>query len=512
MRWWANGRSAGLPKHKTTPYYDNGVVQLYQTDARDLPLPDQSVHCVVTSPPYFGLRVYQDNDERGIGLEDSVEEYVDMLVQVFREVRRVLRDDGVLWLNMGDSYSDDSKWGGTTGGKHVSGLHGQTGVGRRKTSHGLAGGNRLGIPEHLVLALQADGWVWRDDVTWFKRAPMPESVDGTRWERCKVKVAKGEQIDDAFDHPGREHRDVGSFNDNDGQAQWSDCPGCAKCEVNDGLVLREGSWRTTQASEHIYMLTKGMGYYCDSEAVKQVSESGASDTKKMAEAATRIGGKNKHLIDGKSKASAATNIGRLRAVGKPGYRNRRSVWDDVKPEKYDSMVCPVCHRNFKSRVYERFPKVEDHPICPRCEAPLHGHFATFPSDLPRICIQVTTSEVGVCPDCGSQWARVVEKAKVGDHTPDKNLVTGRTLNSMGGQQEWDKHQGTKTLGWRPTCSCDAGEPVPATVLDPFAGTATTCLAAQRLGRHAVGVDLSPTYLTQGVVRLSEVPLPLGAGR
>ena len=74
-------------------HWSNGVVDLYQTDARNLPLPDQSVHCVVTSPPYFGLRVYQDNDDRGIGLEASIEAYVANLVDVFREVKRVLRDD-----------------------------------------------------------------------------------------------------------------------------------------------------------------------------------------------------------------------------------------------------------------------------------------------------------------------------------------------------------------------------------------------------------------------------------
>jgi len=91
-------------KH-TTPYFDNGVVCLYQADARSIPLDDQSVHCVVTSPPYFGLRVYAGNDNRGIGVETSVDAYVANMVDVFREVKRVLRDDGVCWLNLGDSYT-----------------------------------------------------------------------------------------------------------------------------------------------------------------------------------------------------------------------------------------------------------------------------------------------------------------------------------------------------------------------------------------------------------------------
>ena len=111
-----------------TPYWDNGPVQLYQADARSIPLPDHSVHCVVTSPPYFGLRVYKDNDDRGIGLESTVEDYIGNLVDVFREVRRVLRDDGVAWLNLGDSYGD--------------------------------GGDRLGIPERVVLALRESSACW----------------------------------------------------------------------------------------------------------------------------------------------------------------------------------------------------------------------------------------------------------------------------------------------------------------------------------------------------------------
>jgi hypothetical protein len=222
-----------------TPYWYNGPVQLYQADARSIPLPDQSVHCVVTSPPYFGLRVYKDNDDRGIGLESTVEDYIGNLVDVFREVRRVLRDDGVAWLNLGDSYGD--------------------------------GGDRLGIPERVVLALQADGWVWRDTIIWAKKSAMPESLAGWRWERCRVKTkAQPKAIYQAYamDPMTPTGRDSSGGVIYAERAEWSDCPGCPKCADNDGLVLRRGSWRTTQAHEYIYMLTKGMGYYADGEAVK----------------------------------------------------------------------------------------------------------------------------------------------------------------------------------------------------------------------------------------------------
>lgn len=141
-------------------------------------LPDASVHCVVTSPPYYGLRDYGVDGQ--IGLEDTPAEYVDRLVAVFREVRRVLRADGVCWLNIGDSYANDTKWGGNTGGKHAIGLHGKTNVGRGRKQTGAKPKDLLGIPWRLAFALQDDGWWLRQDVIWHKPNPMPESVT----DRC----------------------------------------------------------------------------------------------------------------------------------------------------------------------------------------------------------------------------------------------------------------------------------------------------------------------------------------
>src|SRR3954447_22825976 len=97
-------------------------------DSLRMLLPAGSVQTCVTSPPYFGLRDYGHGGQ--IGLEPTPDEFVAALVGVFREVRRVLRDDGTVWLNLGDSYANDSKWGGSSGGKHVAALHGSTGIGR----------------------------------------------------------------------------------------------------------------------------------------------------------------------------------------------------------------------------------------------------------------------------------------------------------------------------------------------------------------------------------------------
>jgi DNA modification methylase len=141
-------------------------------------LPDVCVRTCVTSPPYFGLRDY--GVEGQIGLEQTPEEYVSALVNVFREVRRILTDDGTLWLNLGDSYANDGKWGGSSGGKHVEALHGATGIGRGKKSTSLKPKDLIGIPWRVAFALQADGWYLRQDIIWHKPNPMPESVT----DRC----------------------------------------------------------------------------------------------------------------------------------------------------------------------------------------------------------------------------------------------------------------------------------------------------------------------------------------
>lgn len=137
-------------------------------------LPADHFDCVVTSPPYFGLRDYGVAGQ--IGLEDTPAAFVEEMVAVFREVWRVLRDDGTLWLNLGDSYANDTKWGGQTSGKHVNALQGNTGIGRRRSNTGLKSKDMMGIPWRVAFALQADGWYLRRDIIWHKLNPMPESV------------------------------------------------------------------------------------------------------------------------------------------------------------------------------------------------------------------------------------------------------------------------------------------------------------------------------------------------
>jgi DNA modification methylase len=158
-------------------WFKDDLTTLYHGDSLAVlrTLPSESVQCVVTSPPYWALRDY--GVEGQLGLEPTPEIYVEKMVEVFREVRRVLRNDGTLWLNIGDSYatkpcSDGSDFN-----------DGRSNRGKRKSGgipNGLKPKDLVGIPWMLAFALRSDGWYLRQDIVWAKKSPMPESVK----DRC----------------------------------------------------------------------------------------------------------------------------------------------------------------------------------------------------------------------------------------------------------------------------------------------------------------------------------------
>ncbi len=157
---------------------------IVNADARHLPIADSTVQCVVTSPPYYGLRDYGVSGQ--IGLEQTPDEYVAVLVAVFREVWRVLKDDGTLWLNLGDSFAGSgqgwshSKKQGSNKGAIQYGpdnIYGHPpGYISSKQDNGLKPKDLIGIPWMVAFALRADGWYLRSDIIWNKPNPMPESV------------------------------------------------------------------------------------------------------------------------------------------------------------------------------------------------------------------------------------------------------------------------------------------------------------------------------------------------
>ena len=244
------------------------------------------VNTIVTSPPYWGLRSYlpevHADKALEIGLEPTLPEFIAALVDVFDLCRQVLHDDGTAWVNMGDSYANDGKWGGASGGKHPKALHGNTGIGRRKVSTGLKPKDLIGQPWRLAFALQDAGWYLRQDIIWHKPNPMPES---TR-DRC------------------------------------------------------------TKSHEYIFLLSKSQQYWFDQEAILEpVSENthaGLSQNVAAQVGSTRAhaGGKTngnmkavgRKLADAGSGTKNNTSMDEALAV-MPTKRNRRSVWT-VASEPY----------------------------------------------------------------------------------------------------------------------------------------------------------------------------------
>jgi DNA modification methylase len=153
---WTSERVDDMPLSQLDPYWqtrDEATVRLYHGDALEVleRLPSQSVHCAVTSPPYWGLRKYLTDDNRELGLESHPDLYVSRLVEVFRELRRVLRDDSTFWLDIGDTFGPKGDW-------------------KRP--------GMVGIPHRLAFALQDDGWILAMEHIWSKADCMPESCVG----------------------------------------------------------------------------------------------------------------------------------------------------------------------------------------------------------------------------------------------------------------------------------------------------------------------------------------------
>ncbi|PTX49122.1 DNA methylase [Gemmobacter caeni] len=362
-------------------------------------LPDGCVHTCITSPPYFGLRDYGHEDQ--IGLEETPEQFVSRLVEVFREVRRVLRDDGTLWLNLGDSYSGAAA-GKRTGGNLAEWKNG----GRRnpdvgETGHKKPGQSKqlLGIPWRVAFALQADGWYLRQDIIWSKPNPMPESVK----DRC------------------------------------------------------------TKAHEYIFLFSKSPRYFFDHEAIKEdaVGQASGNLARKSRPSQSSLG-------RGDQKGSVPWEGGSL--------RSRRSVWT-------------VTTKPFKG-----------------------AHFATFPPDLIEPCVMAGAPE-RCCSACGAPQERVVEKTTSFWGGSGR---AGRTAEDVNASGKWAGQQYGKnlklgplvtseTVGWRPTCVCDAGAPVGGTVLDPFFGAGTTGLVAQMNNRSWIGCELNPKYVEMARGRLGMPP-------
>jgi len=289
-----------------------------------------SVDAVCTSPPYWMLRSYLPKGHPlkhlEIGAEKTPAAYVEKMVRVFRLVRDAMAEHATCWVNIGDTYTHQRgkrKPGDKHGPKQLTneGSYAMPSA----TVDGVTEGNLCLIPQRLAIALQDDGWVVRSIVIWHKPSPMPASLAGWQWRRCRAKVNNRKQSVEKKSEStnGRPH---GARADNGvdlaSRAEWSDCPGCPKCKPNGGLVLRRGGWRPTSSYEPILMLAKSAKYFSDGEAVKKIAEE--STVSRMEQ--------DIQSQDGSERANgtAKTN-GPMKAVGDGSTANLRDVWTGIDP-------------------------------------------------------------------------------------------------------------------------------------------------------------------------------------
>jgi len=443
-------------------------------------MPSGIVQCCVTSPPYFALRSYLPKDHpdkaKEIGSEPTPEAFIQTMVTVFHEVRRVLRDDGVCFVNLGDSYACTPAGCGAEGVSRSSALHGImsdtyretliAGHGtKRDTSKAAPVGNLLNIPHRVAEALRADGWVWRQTIIFAKRSPMPESVNGWRWMRCSKRTWPDAIV--AADAELRRDRQQGR---DFGQPTITPCPGCPKCEPHGGYVLRRGAGRCTTAHEYILVLTKSNRYFWDGEASKEKNTE-AGRKRLEDRKPVRLGG------DSYPTEGLRSGVVMNAAVG----RNPRSVW-----------------------------LLSSEPTSER-------HFATFQSELVRRCLVAGCSAGGCCPTCGAPWAPVVESERVATRPGVGSKVYTEPpvhpespvrdhAGDICGNRDPQRHcTQTRVSAYRPTCDCPPGEPGAQLVLDPFCGLATVGQTAIYLGHKFVGIDLNSKYLDVAIKRITKTP-------
>lgn len=418
-------------------------------------LPDGIVQCVVTSPPYWGLRNYNTNPQiwggdancehdwqmskihkinyvqgnpefarphrekktfsasggicakcgawRGeLGNEPTPQMFVQNLVEIFREVKRVLRDDGVLFLNLGDSYLGGGRGSGYSDKQDSN--RGTVDMPKSKILKDIKPKNLIGIPWMVAFALRDDGWYLRNDIIWNKVNCMPESVE----DRC------------------------------------------------------------TRSHEYIFLMTKKPRYYFDHIAIQEpvapatvvrAKASNNADARKDGGAADQQGGltpeqQNKYYV----------------SISDESTRNKRTVW---------TMATNVSRGN---------------------------HFATFPDDIPLTGIKAGTSAHGSCAQCGAPWKRIVEKQR-GKFRKTNTAKDNPHSQHGGGVGKYRNDEGikTKTIGWQPTCKCGTETVVPCIVMDPFCGSGTTIDIAKRLGADYIGIELNEKYAdTEFIPRMEKI--------
>ena len=501
-------------------YVQDSDFTLHVGDVRDVlrDLPAESVDCVVTSPPYWGLRDYGTGEweggdaecnhvsgparhdqeretpggrggsfrggdlhyrdvcgkcgatriDRQLGLEPTPEEYASNMVEVFREVRRVLAPHGTCWVNLGDSYAANVGGHQAPAGSGPNAVPaawaGRRDAGNSHTSlapvkHPTKPKDLVGVPWRIAFALQADGWYLRSDIIWSKPNPMPESVTD----------------------------------------------------------------RPTKAHEYVFLLTKSPRYFFDQEAVREQFEARPqqrlTDVREQPLAvARRAAGVEQGNPQGGAHVSrfavqeeTLEEDSCLHTNGQSSLKpiqTRTLTNRSKRPPSTSDLSSTTRSNSLTSNVGRNIRSVWEIATQPYPEA----HFATYPEALVERCLKAGCPEQ-VCRVCGKPRERLIVVESRPNESDNRGKHDGTLYRTVSGGVTNDA-RAREDLGFT---DCGHGTHVgqgsyredqyrPGIVLDPFLGSGTTAKVARRLGRHCVGIELNETYAELAARRTQQLSL------
>ncbi|WP_226043331.1 site-specific DNA-methyltransferase [Natrinema sp. DC36] len=421
---------------------DAYVNDIHQGDAAETlaDMPDSSIHCAVTSPPYFGLRDYGEDGQ--IGLEETLEEYIDSLLEVADQIRRVLRDDGSWWLNLGDSFAGSGRGQWTDdGGDPKESYSPDSGQLPDRETH-IRRKSKMMVPHRVAIALQDAGWIVRSDAVWAKPNPTP--------------------------HP-----------------------------VKD---------RLHEHKEFVFHLTPQPDYWFDLDSIREAPQeasigranTGGKKTENPDPHPDRDSAAQVHNFDRACHPNGKNPGDILEIPVRPFPEAHFAVYPPELVETPIKSSCPptVCAECGKpyDRTSEEIPVWElENPDRPQLERALEiAENANLTEEHFEAIRAFGFADAGHGKNCqdgtGNNADRVEELA-----SEAKDALGGYFREFVTAYQERGEFE--------QSCDCETDETEPGIVLDPFAGAGTTCLVAKRLGRRFIGTELNPEYVALAQKRI-----------
>ena len=425
---------------------------IYQGHALDVlkTFPDDTIDCVVTSPPFWGLRAYHtepqiwDDEWRGeLGQEPSFKMYVNHLLAIFNEVKRILKPTGCCFVELGDTYASNGTvktrfWYGSNQGKHQlgngDGLLSKEYSGRGRTKE-ISSKSLCNIPHRFAIGMTDHGWIQRNTIIWHKTNCLPHS--------CKD--------------------------------------------------------RFTVDFTYIFFFTKKRKYYFEQQ-FEPMKDATLKD--KRIDQIKKTG----KLI----YTNIKPNEEKVQSPGAVGERIFKSILRKMEGTLYggDGMGLHEHFGYYDKDGTHRFYIQGRNKRCvwslPTKSYP-EAHYATYPPDLIKPLIVAGTPQY-VCKKCGKARERILKME--GYHFPDKDINDHQVINKVGigsyksgsDYAEFRKQHPIENIGMS-NCCCNA-EYDSGIVLDPFCGSGTTCMVAKQLGRHYVGIELNPKYIEMAERRIA----------